>query len=1021
MSTQLINFIERLGLQESKSVFVKSNKYKNSPEFASEIKFKLELIKPDAYYTFNKQPFILFFDLTSIDAFREAEIHKQVWSFDYAPLVFIIYANRVEIYNAFHYEKEVGKLKKIDMSQQEAENIFSFWELESGNSWRWLKENVYKKKYRDAINKKRVNQRLFDNIKEVRQSLEQSGLETIDSNIIILRLIFIRYLIDRGVEIPKSFIPGDSVEDRRKSFSELIEKPRDLNTFFKYLNGRFHGVLFSKRSSLTIGLNESKFLSDIFDSRKNKGENVLFDKFYFDIFDFSIIPVEVISGIYESIIDPETKDNDSAIFTPPFLVEYVLSQTIDIAIQKLPKTQKKIEFKVLDPACGSGIFLVQAYRRMVDEEFKRNNETPLGSKRLREIAERNLFGIDVNKQSLLVASFSIYIALLDYKDPKSINKFRFPKLIGKNLFAANFFNINHAFNKQFKNIEQFDFILGNPPWRSKKDDLFHIDYLDHLSKHGFKTGRFEIAQTFLLRTKDFTTTHTKCALIVTSTIFYNILPTTKDFKRSFLNTFRLTSVFDLSAARKIVFEAAISPAAIVFYEKASQKEIEKNIVQHYSLKSNIFLKYFKTIIIEKYDRKSISQQYLLNYDWMFKVALYGNVIDFQLLKRMKSLDTTIADIIDEKTVFKGDGILRGTPKDYYNFLIGKPLVKLKEITQYYTFIPEDAPLLKKEDVFLESGRRNELFEGNHILIRSKTKDESELLISYCDRPAVYEHNTYGISSTLAEKQLKLLYGYLISELYTYYQFLQSSAWGIGTRPEVKLEEYFSFPYIELTNEDQKAIIKNVDEFLSPIISYRSQQIRSENIPIQADKLKEINRIINKAYNITDIEKDLIDFVLKISRYQFQGGKQSKFSRKVSANEDTLKEYAEVFVSELSEIYQNENIQAEAYLLDHFVAINFKFLLSKKPANKFCFADHENDKEKVLRALSSSLTIWNIANSTENSENIFIQKDIKGFEKDSFYIIKPNEYKCWHRAIAWYDWAEVKEKIEQAEMETLILT
>ena len=45
------------------------------------------------------------------------------------------------------------------------------------------------------------------------------------------------------------------------------------------------------------------------------------------------------------------------------------------------------------------------------------------------------------------------------------------------------------------------------------------------------------------------------------------------------------------------------------------------------------------------------------------------------------------------------------------------------------------------------------------------------------------------------------------------------------------------------------------------------------------------------------------------------------------------------------------------------------------------------------------------------DKLFIQKDIRGFEKDAFYIIKPNEYKCWHKAVAYLDAYEFSQTIE----------
>ena len=977
--------------------------------FTPEVQHKLELINPDAYYSFNSKPYILFFDLSyEMDSQREDEIHKQVWSFDSAPVIFIIKKGDIEVYNAFYYQKERNRLERLSLDENEIVKQFSFWNVQSGSTWQWLQAE----KYKDTINKKRVNQRLFDNIKAAREKLEETGLSISDANITILRLIFIRYLIDRGVGIKKEFIYGETIFERRKSLSELILNASRLSDFFEYLNDRFNGTLFKQKSFFRLKKEQGVFLSRIFDVRKDKLSPTLFEAYYFDVFDFSIIPVEVISGIYESVIDDETKDKDSAVYTPPFLVDYMLEETVD----KFLKNKRKTECKIFDPACGSGIFLVQSYRRMVDEEIRKNRNSSVDSGRLREIAENNLFGIDLNEQALLVASFSIYIAILDYKKPKEINTFKFPNLIGKNLFAANFFDTKHRYNEVLGDID-FDFILGNPPWKSKKDDKVHTQYIED---NNLTVGRWEIAQTFLLRSATFMSDTTQSALIVTSTIFYNISSTTKIFKNNFLSNFYLDVFFDLSAVRRLVFESAISPASIVIYRKAVAQKSLTNIVHHYSIKSNIFLKYFRSLVIEKFDRKEILQKNFIDYDWMFKVALYGNTLDFALLRRINEVDLIVDDLIDEKEVFRGDGILKGSPKEEpFKFLINKPVIENREVTPFYTSVTENTRKLKRDDVYLESGRRIELFEGEHILLKAQTEKESEIVVSYCDETVVFRHDTLGITSKTQPILIKTIYSYFISKLFTYFQFLQTSAWGIATRPAVRLEEYVAFPFVKADKETVNKLVSFVNTILSPIKKHYQSDIKSESIPLLQNVIDELNTAVNGLYEIKSMEKDLIDYVLDVSRYQFQESKQEKFLKKMHNNKPFLRRYSEVFFAELEGLYEGENLQAEIYSLNYFIAINFR-MLSEKPSSedRIKFIDDVTDEAKVLSVLSDNISIWNLTNSRNSENNIFIQKDIKGFENNSFYIIKPNEYKCWHRAMAWYDVAEIKEMIEKAEVETL---
>jgi len=298
--------------------------------FPSETNKKLEKISPNAVYSFNNLPFILFFDFSNApNSEKEKEIHKQVWSFDQAPLVFITKNAEIKIFNAFAYEKRQKRLQEIRLNEGETrKDVFSFWKLESGETWNWLQKNYYEDRKQKNISK-RVNQKLFDNIKLVRTKL-MNELSENDANTLILRLIFIRYLIDRNVKINPDFIQGDSVVKRRKHFSDLIREPKKLNLFFSELKSIFNGILFKEKIPVTSV--NAEFLSLVFSEKDNQSDNSLFDNiedFYFNIFDFNIIPVELISGIYETLINPETREADSAFYTPLFLVEYVLSKTID--------------------------------------------------------------------------------------------------------------------------------------------------------------------------------------------------------------------------------------------------------------------------------------------------------------------------------------------------------------------------------------------------------------------------------------------------------------------------------------------------------------------------------------------------------------------------------------------------------------------------------------------------------------------------------------------------------------------
>ena len=1025
MKNSLKNFLKQLDLLDA--VFFKESG-KVYCGFISEVQKKIEIIKPDAYYVFNKQPLILFFDLSNEkDKDREKIIHKQVWSFDNSPIIFIIKEDEIKVHNALNYLKKDESLEEIKLTEKERNSKFSFWKLQSGFTWKWLQNEYFENRSKNQ-HRKRVNERLFQNIKQVREYLtdihSENYLPEDEANSLILRLIFIRYLIDRKVKIDENFIPGDldAVNERRKSFVNLIRQPSQLNLLFQKLNNKFNGVLF-KKLDLVLTQKQSNDLAAIFKGEL-QDEGNLFNGFFFEIFDFSIIPVEVISGIYESLINEETRKLDSAVYTPSFLVEYVLNDTVD----KYLEEGNSSECKIFEVAVGSGIFLVQSLRKMIDKDLdlNPNQSAKEFSKKIRDIAKNNLFGIDINEEALKVACFSIYIALLDYQNPKDIDVYEFPNLLNENLFKADFFDTDHVFNELIKEKKP-KFILGNPPWKKDKSKK-HLDWVNSTATYSKKIkGKLEIAQSFLLRTKDFMNAETQSALIVTSTLFYNVAKTNKEFRTDFLTSFCINKFFDLSPVRRLVFEKKDSPASIVYFRLSKNKDYLKNIIDHQSIKPNHFLKHFKILVLEKYDKKEILQELFIDNDWMFKTALYGNLLDFNALKKIKSTQRKINNLIENKTFFCGDGILKGTPKEKpFKFLIGLPYVENKEVFQYFTPINKSQKL-KLEDVYLESGREIEKFEGQHIYLKSQALNESEIVISYNSETAVNKHDVSTITTKDNISELKHVYSVLISNLYTYYQFLTSSAWGVGTRPAIRLKEHLSFPLVSPSKKTKKELIKLVNCLLDPLSNYYSQEVpRTESLPINYLILSQINDIINNLYDIKGHERDLINYVLNVSRYQFQESKQHLVSDFTYNNNNkthyrnrdfVLKEYASVYIKEFQEIYSDEYMQIEVYPLDHFIALNFVFS-NNKPKNNIIYPKDKKNEKEVLKRLANNLSVSQITNTTDPTKNLFIQKDIKGFEDNSFYIIKPNEYKCWHKAIAWYDVAEFKEAIQEAELDEL---
>src|SRR5207245_3648151 len=143
--------------------------------------------------------------------------------------------------------------------------------------------------------------------------------------------------------------------------------------------------------------------------------------------DFSIIPIETISAINEHFLtaeDPHGKRKTGAFYTPRFLAEMIL----DIALEGIGSLLDK---RFLDPACGSGIFLVGLFNRLA-EEWKRKNSHARYDRQadaLLAILRDNLFGVDENATACRIAAFSLYLAFLDQLKPSDIQELQRKKKV----------------------------------------------------------------------------------------------------------------------------------------------------------------------------------------------------------------------------------------------------------------------------------------------------------------------------------------------------------------------------------------------------------------------------------------------------------------------------------------------------------------------------------------------------------------------------------------------------------------
>lgn len=336
---------------------------------------------------------------------------------------------------------------------------------------------------------------------------------------IIDRIIFLRVAEDRNVEnygLLALANPKNKNEDDFKNYGFNGENSyyENLNYIFDRANEKYNSGLFDE-DAIVRNLNiDDKTIKDIIDelyTPKNP-------------YQFSVIPVEIIGNAYEQFLGktisidknhkavielkPEVRKAGGVYYTPEYIVDYIVANTVGEAIKgKTP--DEIVNIKILDPACGSGSFLLGAYKYLLNyhKEYFLKNKTKkyMGSRYeiidesgnlalwvRKQILINNIFGVDIDsnavevaKLSLLLKSFEDSFNVNEYGQGSLLNEKILPSLdnnikCGNSLIGNDFYeshlDLDDAalykincfdWEEEFKSIFNgggFDVVIGNPPY-----------------------------------------------------------------------------------------------------------------------------------------------------------------------------------------------------------------------------------------------------------------------------------------------------------------------------------------------------------------------------------------------------------------------------------------------------------------------------------------------------------------------------------------------------------------------------
>jgi len=502
---------------------------------------------------------------------RAREIHHALWNQGATPFVVVSLRDQVRVYTSFAYDvhdESVGQLASAHSLSDISRNL-GFLRAEAIDSG-----SVWKDQAKRLRRENRVDKALLRALVELSDALVKNhGLALEVAHALVGRFVYLYYLHDRGV------LSGQWLESIDIVPEDVFSAHVTRDAFRRLTNAvdeRFNGHIFPIDWKAP-GAPSAAAISAA--ARAFAGEDVATQQQpLFRTFNFSFIPIELLSAIYEKFLHDTGKAADQgAFYTSEPLADYVLAELNSVRALSPG-------MRVLDPCCGSGIFLVLAFRRLVEQELRNSPSGKLAPKDLRRILTSSIFGVERNRDASIVAEFSLVLTLLSYINPPELHRppnlnFRFPNLHNSNIFTADFFDDQSEF---WQSGETFDWIVGNPPWielePTNDDHRMAVEWVER-SRGVFPVARYRSSEAFAWRVRNRLATGGVAGLISPASTLTN--EHSRVFRQAFFRDNVVHRITNLSNLTYVSFVSAREPAATMIYSAAHHDGAVKPDIVHF--------------------------------------------------------------------------------------------------------------------------------------------------------------------------------------------------------------------------------------------------------------------------------------------------------------------------------------------------------------------------------------------------------------------------------------------------------
>lgn len=972
---------------------------------SSNIRKCFDDIGVDAVHCVSDVPSIAFLVLDEYDHDTVDKIHKALWNQGILSLLFVISEGSLKAFSLSQLPNlETTKNEKLVRTFNLVNDALELRNLVLGvESGRFIADNE-----EQFDISKRVDQVLLVNLENTVKELTSSGLKLQSAQALLMQIMFIAYLEDKGI-INSEYFQTSTGNKQLDSLRALLSQGDATNfgKLFELLKLHFNGDMFVAPCSFDADEEveelENKHIAVLADFRAGN-INLQSGQLQFWPYDFRYIPIELISAVYDRFLgfDPKEKRSSGAYYTPMFLADLVTEQ----AWSELNEKQKG-SGSFVDPSCGSGIFLVRLFEKMIEHwQTSHQLERPSWPSLLAML--KRIYGFDIKKEAIRVAAFSLYIALLENTRPAEImalmKKGRLlPKLYGFSLKHIDFFEAD-------ENEYQFDLIIGNPPWVSRRGEQTIAE--NWCRSHSYQMPAKELAWGFAWKSLHHAKNQAVVALLLKATSFLtNHSNNVVETRKAWMQKGKLLRVINLADTRFQLFDGGDAPTALMIYRPNYDGEKEYSF-DYWVPKADLNLKNKRMITLSSLDKAKLPLEMVLEDQLLMKRRMWMQSPDAKLYQYLSGLpalgeklitykDSKKKENFDHRKWVIGQGFIAA--QDYnlekpdYKPSVSDLVMTIPHLETNF-FMPLVMPTVSASQWGTNKVHRKGYengFKAPHILIPQGIEStQGRLRASFCTQDLTFRDSIQAINFDISEiSQAKFLTVLMNSSLVAWYLFHQSSNTGME-RDKVHQEQLLYIPYpsefdLKNSREAENAFEEAV-MLMDKLLDEKDNLLKQDTIAYR----QEIDSIVYRYFGLNKAEIYVIEDTLNHIVPSIQPNAHSRTIPSLwrDTNHNDWQVYSETLENALAKWLQPPIKPSAQYVgsSPDLVVI------------AICLTVGADTNSEIIKGIDDVLErIW--ASLPEKlSGNFQLIPDLRIFIDDVLYLVKPRKRRFWLRLAALAD-------------------